>query len=118
MGKERIVMIQEEPLYKSRQWLKRMYWREGLSSREIGKLCGVSHNAILCRLWGFGIERRKDGPPIRIGPGTYMSIFLPTYLHDALKKYSEKKKQSISGVVRRMLLDTMIKKGLNPFKED
>ena len=108
----------EQKLYKSRQWLKRMYWKEELSSREIGKICGVSHNAILCRLKEFGIERRKEGPPVRIGPGTYACIFLPTYLHDALKEYSEKKKQSISEVARRMLLDTMIKKGLNPFKEN
>ena len=106
----------EEKPYLCRQWLKRKYWDEMLSTREIAKLCGIGHDAIRYHLIRFGIKRRKIGPAFKIGPGFRINVLLQPYLHESLKKYAKTKDQKLSEAVREILLNTMINEKINPFK--
>ena len=107
----------EQELYKSRQWLKKMYGEEELSIRAIAKLCEVGYDAIRYYLIKFGIKRRKR-VEVKIGPAFNTNVLLPHCLYKAVKRYAKMKEQNLSEAVREILLNTMIKEGFNPFKED
>ena len=110
-------MTSEEQPYLCRQWLKKMYWDEMMSIRAIAKLCGVGYDKIRYYLIKFGIKRRKR-VEVTVGPAFNTNVLLPYGLYNAVKKYGKMKEQNLSETVRKILLDTMIKEGFNPFKED
>ncbi len=106
----------EQKLYKSRQWLKRMYEVEGYSTVEIGKMCGVSHQAIRWWLERFGVKRRKRG----WGGGVKQKaqIRLSLGLYKSLKKLSKKTGMPITRIQEIATLEYMTRRGYKPFKEN
>jgi len=56
-------------LLKSRNYVRRLYVRQGLSAREIGRLLDVSHSTVLSAVNGFGLDGkgRRDGQRRRKG---------------------------------------------------
>jgi len=51
------VMVNGEPLYQDRDWLKKKYWDEDLSQAEIATLCGVGTDCIRKWVRIFGLQK-------------------------------------------------------------
>lgn len=51
------IMVNGEPLYQDKDWLKNKYWDENLSQQEIGNLCGVSKHCIRTWIRKFHLQK-------------------------------------------------------------
>ena len=103
--------------YKCRAWLKKMYWDEDMTVREIARMCGVGYTTIFRQLQKFMIPRRKpgwQGNPREASIGVKLSLIY----REALDRFCMKLGQRKSEIVRSAILDYMGKKNFNPFKEE
>ena len=110
-------MNSEQKLYKSRQWLKKMYWDEMLTMQEIADLCGVTYLVIWRQLKKYGIKRRHRSfraMPKSCGTTFFMSKEQRMTLELLAKKQSQKK----SDILRDALFEYALKRGVNQFKEN
>lgn len=64
--------------YADASWLKKQYWEEGRSGREIGEECGVTAQQILYTMKCFKIPTRPVGDKIK-GPRGYVWIKKPNH---------------------------------------
>ena len=109
-------MNSEQKLYKSRQWLKKMYEVEGYSSVKIAEMCSVSHQAIRNWLGKFGIKIRQKG--WGTGIQKKLDVRISVDLHRSLKDLSKKTGVSMTKIQETAIFEYMIRQGVNPFKEN
>ena len=99
--------------YKNRYWLKQKYLIDGFSSDEIGDLFGVDGRTIRYHLKKFGIKIEKNNYIMEKD----IHIFLPSQLHENLKRHCGHKRTTISSTVRMALIEFLVKNNLNPYRE-
>ena len=75
-----------------RQTLKRLYYRDKLSTEQIGKLYKCSHATILYKMKVFGLKRRSK-------LGLRKPIFIPK---EKLKKFYLNRKSSVAQIARKI----------------
>lgn len=56
----------KNPLYKDPDWLRKKYYDEQLSARQIAKLAGVNKDTVLYNMKKHGIERRDRVDAVRL----------------------------------------------------
>ena len=105
----------EQKLYKSRQWLKRMYVVEGHSSVKIAEMCSVSHQTIRDWLKKFGVKIRQRGWGAGIQEKAQVRLSIDLY--NGLKRLSKKTGVSMTKIQEVAIFEYMMKRGVNPFKE-
>lgn len=84
---------------------------EKLTMREIGDTCNVNHKTIYYYLKKFGITANN-----RTGARKErLQISLPTYLLDSIKGFSREAEQSLSSLIKNVLIEHMLENHYNPF---
>ena len=110
-------MNSEEKLYFNRQWLQKKYEEEGLCIREIAEICGCTSTPIHRKLVKFGIKRRVAAR-LKIGEGKTTYLLLPSYLHESLKRFSEKKSSPMAEIIRLSLFEYLKRNNHDPLKDN
>jgi len=109
-------MNSEEKLYFNRQWLQKKYKDEGLCIREIAEICGCTNTPIHRKLVKFNIQRRP-AKKVKMHEGTTTYLLLPSYLHESLKTYSEKKSSPMAEIIRLSLFEYLKRNNHDPLKD-
>jgi len=109
-------MNSEEKLYFNRQWLRKKYEGELLSSVQIGHICGVHANTILYQLERFRIKRRKRGRIKKLRRKTVLR--LPIFLIESMKKTAEDSGRSMTEIQEIAIIEYLMRQGINPFKDN
>jgi len=94
-----------------------MYWTEDMTLQEIADLVEVNESTILSWMRKFGIERRRKswrGLPKPLD----VRVCLSEDQKIALRRFAREQKRTQSAILRDALVDHMLKKGFNPFKEN
>lgn len=97
--------------YHYRQWLRQKYVEENFSIREIADICNVDHTTIFyyLRKFGLDIDKKINAPMEQI------HLYLPQYLLDSLKGFSELQKKPIRLIIKEVMTDHLLENKFNPF---
>lgn len=98
-------------LFHYRQWLRQKYIDENLSIREIANMCRVDHTTIFyyLRKFGLDVDKKINAPMEQI------HLYLPQYLLESLRDFSDLKKQPIRLIIQEVMMNHLLEKKFNPF---
>lgn len=90
------------------------YQKEEFSTREIGKICGVTHHTILKWLKKFKIEKKRRGA-YKSGID-YKYVYIMGNVHKSLKRLCLDKNKKMSIYACEIIARELIREGYNPYR--
>ena len=98
-------------LFHYRQWLRKKYVEENLSIREIADICKIDHTTVFYYLRKFGLDvEKKTGSPM-----DQTHLYLPQYLLESLRGFSELRKQPMRLIIQEVITNHLLENKFNPF---
>ena len=99
--------------YRSMRWLREKRFKEGLTLKEIGELCGASNTTIQRWLKKYELD---SGRPVQGRTVIVASFAMPRYMKKGLKEFCKRKRIAQSALIRNLVVEAMVKDGFDLYR--